>query len=102
MTACGKSEETEAKFTQTWPTAYAQITCRQWLDDMTSEQRFTAAADILVGAQSTDDAGADLPSDDLINSFAADISEGCGPVATMAITDTSISIYGIGRDQCRP
>jgi hypothetical protein len=76
--------------------------CRQWLDDMTQEQKFTAAADMLAGAQSTDDNNAGLPEDDLIDSFAGDITQGCEAVATMKITDAAISIYQIGRDQYGP
>ena len=74
LAGCGSSNKTDAKFTQTWPTPYGQTTCRQWLNDMTEAQRFTAAADMLVGAQSTDDKNADLPADEQINSFAGDIS----------------------------
>ena len=102
LTGCGSSAGPDAKFTQTWPTPYAQTTCSQWMGDMTEAQKFTAAADMLVGAQSTDNKNADLPDDDLINAFAGDLTQGCEPIATMAITDAAISIYLIGRDKYGP
>jgi hypothetical protein len=102
LTGCGSSAGGDAKFTQTWPTPYEQTTCAQWLGDMTEAQKFTAAADMQVGAQSTDAKNADLPEDDLINSFAGDITQGCEPIATMTITDAAISIYLIGRNQYSP
>ena len=66
---------------------------------MTPDQKFAAAADMLVGARSEGNKNADLTSDSLINSFEGDIDQGCEPIATMTITDAAISIYLIGRDQ---
>ena len=105
LVGCGSissSSSSTDKFKQTWPTAYAQTTCAQWLSEMTSAQQFAAAADMLVGAQSTDDKSATLPSDSLIESFAGDVSEGCQPMASMKITDAAIGVYTFGRQQYGP
>jgi len=102
LTACSKSTAAQEKFNQTWPTGYGQTTCQQWLAEMTSAQKFVAAADMLVGARSHDDENAGLPSDSLIRSFENDIGQGCEPIATMTISDAAVSIYLIGRDQYAP
>lgn len=69
---------------------------------MSSAQKFAAAADMLVGARSTDDKNAGLPSDSLINSFEGDIDQGCEPIATMTIGDAATGLYMIGRSQYSP
>jgi len=90
------------KFHQTWPTGYGSTTCQQWATKMTSDQKFAAAADMLVGARSTDDKNAGLPSDSLIRSFEGDIGQGCEPIASMTITDAATGVYMLGRAQYSP
>lgn len=98
----GSTQASSKKFEQTWSTSYGQTTCKQWFNDMTANERFVAAADMLVGAQKTERPDVDLPDDKLITRFEGDISEGCEPIATMKITDEATFIYLSAPDQYGP
>ena len=45
----GGSGETGGKYDQTWTTSYQATTCEQWLNQMSPQQRFAGAADMLTG-----------------------------------------------------
>lgn len=91
------STPVDDKYEQTWTTPYSETTCSAYLNEMTTQQRWAAAADMLAGARNKMDGGSGLPSDDLVTRFAADIAEGCsgGPVAKL--TEAAITIYQLDR-----
>src|SRR5664279_1855421 len=95
VTACGSHSAATTttaqagKFEQTWTRGYGQTTCSQWLSTMDAHQTFVAAADMLVNARGTQSKTADLPSDDVINSFKREIDTACEPIGSMTITDAA-------------
>ena len=64
------------KYRQTWPKGYGETTCQDWFENMTDDQRRVAAADMLYVARKKDGAQA-LPSDELVATFALDLSDIC-------------------------
>ncbi len=91
-TSTSSSSSDVSKYTQTWPKSYAETTCADWLQTMTSAQRFAAAADILSSARNKIDGGTGLPPDSLITEFAVGTSNVC-VVPTMTITDATYGLY---------
>lgn len=93
-----------SKYTQTWGQSYSNTTCAQWNGQMTSAQRFAAAADMLTGARNKGDGGTGLPTDELIRRFQGDVTEGCSvsTAQTMSVAETGAAIYLIGRSQYQP
>src|SRR6476646_4219247 len=81
------------KFNQTWTTNYGKTTCRQWFSVMTGHETFVAAADMLVNARATSNKNAAPPSDDLINSFKAEIDQACHRLETITIIDAAAGVY---------
>lgn len=103
LAACGSGDDGASdKFKQTWPKSYGSTTCAQWATDMSENQRFVAAADMLSNAQQQDTKGAGLPSDGLITQFEGDISEACQPIQSATIVDVATALYLTARDQYGP
>jgi len=107
VAALGRDDGTEdaagsSAYEQTWSQSSSETTCAEWAADMTAQQRFAAAADMLTGARNRGDGGQGVPDDSLIRRFEVDVSEGCGPVATMTVAEAGASIYLIGQEQYRP
>lgn len=114
LAGCGGSSTTgdsadpggaASKYTQTWAKNYSDTTCSEWNADMSGDQRFAAAADMLAAARNKGDGGTGLPPDSLITSFELDVTEGCSVPATadtQSVAETGASIYLIGREQYRP
>ena len=101
----GSTATTSNKYEQTWPKNYDQTTCTEFNEQMTAQQKFAAAADMLTSARNKGDGGTGLPSDELIRQFQDDINEACSIQATadtLTLADTGASIYLIGRAQYQP
>lgn len=81
-----------AAYTQTWGKDYADTTCGDWNAQMTDEQQFAAAADILASAWDKIEGSSDFPSDSLITEFQGGISKACIE-DTMTLTDVSYGVY---------
>lgn len=62
------------KYKQTWAKSYGSTSCEEWSDSMSSQQRFAAAADMLVALRS--DSG--MPSDDMVHDFESGMDRACG------------------------
>ncbi|WP_248582558.1 hypothetical protein [Nocardioides sp. InS609-2] len=81
------------KYEQTWPRAYSETTCDDWADEMTGQQHFAAAADMLTSARNKIDGGEGLPPDSLIERFQSDIASTCQIEGTLTITDAVYVVY---------
>lgn len=100
--ASSASVETDtAKYEQTWPKDYASTTCAEWSGEMTTQQQFAGAADVLASARNKIDGGTGLPSDALIREFQVAITDSC-ITPTWAITDASYTAYTDGAAQFKP
>jgi hypothetical protein len=90
------------RYAQTWTQDYASTTCSQWAGDMTEQQRFAAAADMLTSARNKRDGGTGLPPDSLIRTFQGGITSGCQPIASAKITDIAVFLYLTARTRFAP
>lgn len=88
-------EPVQEKYGQTWQAPYEQTTCGEWFSQMSEHERWAATADMLVGARSVWKID-NMPSDSLIDTFEADISLGCEPIASVTIADTGTTLALIG------
>lgn len=79
------------KYTQTWGTPYNKTTCSQFLHDMTEQQRWVMAADMLTGARNLDQKTG-LPSDSMVTEFEGGMETAC-VIDTMAMTDVGAGLY---------
>lgn len=59
---------------------------------MTSAQKFSAAADMLISARNKGDGGSGLPSDSLIIEFQRGMTSACLE-PTLAITEVAVGLY---------
>ena len=97
----GGSGETGGKYDQTWTTSYQATTCEQWLNQMSPQQRFAGAADMLTGARNKGDGGTGVPGDDLVNEFKREVDNACtDPTASLATVGAEV--YLAGRSMFRP
>ena len=80
------------KYRQTWTQSYSDTTCREWFGEMTADQRFAAAADILASARNKIDGASGLPPDSLIDEFADGLDNVC-VMDSMTITDAAFGLY---------
>ena len=86
------TDDSASKYTQTWSKQYSDTTCSDWNDEMTEQQHFSAAADILTSARNKLDDGTGLPSDALIREFEDGITNVCVE-PTMTLTDATYGLY---------
>ena len=103
LSACAASNDGAdiSKYDQTWTTSYSSTTCGQWLGEMTEQQRWAAAADMLLGARSKD-GDADLPPDDLVTAFGSGIANVCEVESSVSITDVAVELYLAERSRFAP
>lgn len=85
-------DDSTSKYTQTWSKQYSDTTCADWNNEMTAQQQFAAAADILTSARNKIDDGTGLPSDALIREFEGGITNVCVE-PTMTLTDATYGLY---------
>lgn len=90
--ASTRAEDRTSKYTQTWSKQYSDTTCSDWNDEMSEQQHFSAAADILTSARNKLDDGTGLPSDALIREFEDGITNVCVE-PTMTLTDATYGLY---------
>jgi hypothetical protein len=95
------SGDASSKYEQTWPKGYSRTSCDEWLHDMSSDQRFAAAADMLTGARNKGDGGTGLPPDSMIEEFEAGIDNVCVE-PTMSLTGAGAGLYLTERSRFRP
>lgn len=86
-------QQPDGKFTQTWSKDYSRTTCQEWLASMSRNENFVAAADILVGARSVDDADAGIPEDNLIRQFSGDITDACSVAGDQKLNEIGAAVY---------
>lgn len=97
----GDGGSATGKYDQSWSKSYDTTTCSEWLEEMSSQQRFAAAADMLTGARNKGDGGSGLPADDLIRQFESGLDNACViPTATLA--ETAAALYLTDRERFRP
>ena len=80
------------KYAQTWERSYSETTCADWTGEMTAQQKFAAAADILVAAWTKIEGSSQFPDDSMINEFRDGIGTAC-VVPTMNISEVSYGVY---------
>jgi hypothetical protein len=89
------------KYEQTWPKSYSSTTCREWNGEMTTDQRWTAAADMLTGARNKGDGGQGVPPDSLVDEFMGGITTAC-VVPDMSLAEVGAGLYLTERARFRP
>jgi hypothetical protein len=97
----GNSSAGDSKYAQTWPKAYSDTTCAEWNGEMTSGQKFAAAADMLSGARDKGDGGTGVAPDDLITEFQDGVTNAC-VIDTATLAETGASLYLTERERFRP
>lgn len=102
LTACGGSSSSDSdKYEQTWSKNYSETSCSEFKTDMTEKQRWATAADMLSGAQSKDDPNADMPGDDLIDTFEAGLANAC-VIDSANMAEMGATLYLTERSRFRP
>ena len=74
-TACGSADVDQ--YEQTWETPYQDTTCVQWTGEVTDQQQFVMAADMLTAMRLNDDEDAEFPDDQLFNEMVGGIQALC-------------------------
>jgi hypothetical protein len=93
---------TDDKYEQTWPESYSSTTCRKWNEEMTRDQQWTAAADMLTGARNKGDGGeGGLPPDLLVDEFMGGITTAC-VMPDMSLAEVGAGLYLTERARFRP
>jgi hypothetical protein len=83
----------DIRFKQTWTTSYNATTCGDWNYNMTPEQRWTMAADLLYAVRGV----TALPPDDLITEFASGISTSCTPTDVLKVNEAAAALYTLAQ-----
>jgi hypothetical protein len=78
------AEPDDDKYTQTWPKPYSQTTCLEYRTEMTANQAWVMAADMLTGARDK------LPSDAMASDFAKQMFTACEP--DIAAAETMVDV----------
>lgn len=96
-----RPDDRAAAYVQTWERSYSDTNCAQWKHEMTEQERFAGAADILVSAWQKFDSSADFPSDSLIRQFRNSISLACANPAH-SVSDVAYAVYVGEADTYQP
>ncbi|MFF7681443.1 hypothetical protein ACFZA2_01690 [Microbacterium sp. NPDC007973] len=86
------AESAPSKYEQTWSSPYSETTCAEWAGEMTRQQRFAAAADILAAAWARIEDSDRFPPDSLIQRFQAGVDSACD-IDSATITDVTYLVY---------
>jgi hypothetical protein len=89
------------KYDQTWSKSYSRTTCGEWNGEMTADQQWAAAADMLTSARNKGDGGQGLPPDYLVDAFVGGIDAVC-VVRDMSLAEAGASLYLTERARFRP
>jgi len=92
---------TPGKYDQTWSQPYSSTTCAEWDSEMTADEQWVAAADMLTGARNKGDGRTGLPPDSLVSTFRGGITTAC-VVDTMSIADVGAGLYLTERTRFAP
>ena len=98
--SAGESSEV-SKYVQTWPEDYSSTTCSEWNTEMTDQQQFAAAADMLSGARDKGDGGTGVAPDALIENFQGGVTRSC-VMPTASLAEVGAGLYLTERDTFRP
>ena len=105
LTGCGSSSTSSSadKYTQTWTTGYDVTTCAQMLNEMTTNERRVAAADLLAAARSANGVAPALPSDAMVDRFKASLEKACASDLKVmthptVVTQVAVGVYLLNAD----
>jgi hypothetical protein len=89
------------EYEQTWASSYSDTSCDDWNSQMTGQQRFAAAADMLSAARDKGDGAVGVAPDDLISDFEDGISNACVS-GTQSLAETGAVLYLTERTRYQP
>ncbi len=95
------ADAADDKYEQTWPKSYSSTTCHEWNAEMTADQRWAAAADMLTGARNKGDGGQGVPPDSLVDEFMGGTTRAC-VVPDMSLAEVGAGLYVTERARFRP
>jgi hypothetical protein len=93
LAGCGGGGED--KYEQTWDTAYSSTTCTQFAGEMTDDERFAMAADMITGAATDKNPDAGLPPDSLVKDVVSQMSTACEAEGSVVMTDIAVGLFMI-------
>lgn len=98
LAGCGNAVPTTAddKYSQSWSTDYASTTCVQMLDEMTEHERWVTAADLLSSARAANGVQPAMPTDTLVDAFAASLAKACRNDLKVVTHPTYVSRVAVG------
>lgn len=82
---------TTDKYRQTWAIPYSQTTCSQFKVEMTAQQQWAMAADMLTNARNVD-SNTGLPPDSMISEFEGGLHNAC-VIDTMTMSEVGAGLY---------
>lgn len=101
--ACSGGEPESTRYVQTWEKPYGETSCREFTQQMTRQQSFVLAGDMLVRAQRTTEPDA-VPSDEQIEAFSLALTVACAewPIAeSMTMPEVAATRYQMD-DEFKP
>jgi len=101
---CGDGEPESTKYVQTWTKDYGDTTCAEFVDEMTTQQRFVMAGDMLVRVWRAEDPDARIPTDEEMTSFAVAVGLVCADeelADVLKATEIAAALYTLS-DGFRP
>ncbi len=99
--SAGERQTDDDKYEQTWPKSYSSTTCHEWNAEMTADQRWAAAADMLTGARNKGDGGQGLPPDSMVDEFMGGVTRAC-VIPEMSLAEVGAGLYLTERARFRP
>jgi len=84
-----------SRYEQTWETPHADTTCVEWTTEMTKQQQFAMAADLLTAARINDDEEASFPEDQTFEEMQAGIQELCEADLGYSADEPAIPALGL-------
>lgn len=109
LTGCGEDdsgsgdgEQELGKYEQTWDKSYGDTSCREWRKVMTDHERFAGSADMIISAWRVDGVEGQLPEDQMVESFAANLSVACEANGQLVASEVGATLYVTAKDQFGP
>lgn len=101
LAACGSGPGTaplprrpaETSVGQTWPKPYDETSCREWLREMTDDERSVAALELLLRFRDAQGI-IQAPTDELSHRFRAEVTEACREAVPEALLPVAEDVYG--------
>jgi hypothetical protein len=88
LAACSDRSDT---YQQTWPSAYEETTCAEWTTQMSDDQQFAAAAD-LMGDHLWDNGATERPDYQPILDFQSVLGQACAAKPTASVAEVAARI----------